>query len=117
MIVFISAFFAGIVLPLVCAYFIWRPEPKLRLHLVVFVIILAIQIIGEALLSSNALTHFIKYFSACFVGVRIAHIILMYKLSRLSFFPNKTFRLLFFTTLAANSLVWPIVFIRLINKF
>ncbi|KZM43712.1 hypothetical protein OA92_08500 [Marinomonas sp. SBI22] len=117
MFIFISAFIAGALLPLIISALTWKSEPKLSRNLFILSCFLYLQILGEMLFKVNDLGAYIKYLSAFFVVFRLVHLAYITQLGiRLIKRANPLPKLLPIT-LILNTLVWPMVLISLVSKF
>ena len=117
MFIFASAFVIGLIFPLISISLVWKFNKTLRLHLATFIILLVTQIAGEAILAMNELGDSIKYFSALFVGGRILHLFYMLTLIKPTLTLSKLSQTFFYLTLVSNSVIWPIIFVRLISRY
>ncbi|MGB0944050.1 MAG: hypothetical protein ACPGUE_16695 [Marinomonas sp.] len=117
MFIFINAFIAGALLPLITSVLAWKSEPKLSRNLFILSCFLYLQILGKMIFKVNELGAYIKYFSALFVGFRLVHLAYITQLGIKLINEANPLPKLLPITLIINTFVWPLVFISIVSKF
>ncbi|MCL1123361.1 hypothetical protein [Shewanella surugensis] len=123
--IFTVAFIISIALPLLCLQQLWcqnrhqdRWKSKaINVNIALFLIVLFIQIVCEALLAHFGHIEWIKYVSSLFVITRIGYLIYLYRLRTLITELNKPLTILILIGYWSNLILWLVVLTRLMLKF